>query len=86
MSKQYLNLRIGFRSEGVRNLRFCPECGGVMVYDRETRQYVCNSCGVSYTIQELLIAREKQISLKEMEEKKRKQKEEYLQWWLSKKK
>ncbi|MEM1666410.1 MAG: FYDLN acid domain-containing protein [Nitrososphaerota archaeon] len=70
----------------VKELRFCPDCGGTMFYDRETRQYVCNSCGVSYTIQELVMIKEKKMSLKEEQERKKRQKEEYLEWWLSKKK
>lgn len=70
----------------VKILRFCPDCGGTMFYDRETRQYVCNSCGASYTIQELIVRRERELALKDEQERRKRQKEEYLAWWLSKKK
>ncbi|MEM2910460.1 MAG: FYDLN acid domain-containing protein [Nitrososphaerota archaeon] len=67
-------------------MRFCPDCGGAMFYDKETKEYVCNSCGASYTIQELTVRKERELALKYEGEKKKRQKEEYLEWWLSKKK
>ncbi len=57
-----------------------------MFYDKETKEYVCNSCGASYTIQELTVRKERELALKYEGEKKKRQKEEYLEWWLSKKK
>jgi len=66
---------------------YCPECGGEMRYISSVRRYVCESCGLMLTHQELLEMRERlrnRINSEE-DEKKRYQKE-YLKWWLSKKK
>lgn len=66
---------------------YCPECGGEMQYMSATKRYVCKSCGLSVTHQELIELRHKLRptfeSGKEEQEKRRK---EYLKWWLSKKK
>lgn len=65
----------------------CPECGGEMIYLSRTKHYVCRSCGLSLTFQDIMEIREKSREQREaeMEERKRIRKE-YLQWWLSKKK
>lgn len=66
---------------------YCPECGGEMQYMIATKHYVCKSCGLSVTQQELVELREKnrpEIDSDESEQEKRKK--EYLKWWLSKKK
>jgi tRNA(Ile2) C34 agmatinyltransferase TiaS len=66
---------------------YCPECGGEMQYIVSTKHYVCKSCGLSLTKQELI---ELKIALRpdfESEtERKQKERKEYLKWWLSKKK
>jgi len=58
----------------------CPECGGEMKYNRELRLYVCVSCGVMMTLDEIF----EEWDRKREEEKDIK--EEYLDWWLSRKK
>jgi tRNA(Ile2) C34 agmatinyltransferase TiaS len=66
---------------------YCPECGGEMQYMISTKHYVCKSCGLSVTHQELEELREKnrpEFDSGETEQEKRKK--EYLKWWLSKKK
>jgi tRNA(Ile2) C34 agmatinyltransferase TiaS len=66
---------------------YCPECGGEMQYMIATKHYVCKSCGLSVTQQELVELREKnrpEIDSDENEREKRNK--EYLKWWLSKKK
>ena len=66
---------------------YCPECGGEMQYMIGTKHYVCKSCGLSVTQQELDELREKNRPngySDETEQEKRKK--EYLKWWLSKKK
>ena len=69
------------------NMRYCPECGGEMHYAIATKHYVCKSCGLSVTQQELWELREKlRPSMESAEEEKEKQRKEYLKWWLSKKK
>jgi tRNA(Ile2) C34 agmatinyltransferase TiaS len=68
-------------------MTYCPECGGEMQYMIATKHYVCKSCGLSVTQQELMELREKLKPKFETEEdKKKEQKKEYLKWWLSKKK
>uniref|UniRef100_A0A7C5U5L0 TFIIB-type zinc ribbon-containing protein n=1 Tax=Caldiarchaeum subterraneum TaxID=311458 RepID=A0A7C5U5L0_CALS0 len=66
-------------------MALCFECGASLVYDRETRTYTCTGCGGTYTSQDLLIDREKRFNSKFKEDRKRKKREEYLEWWLSSK-
>jgi len=63
---------------------YCPECGGEMAYDLNIKLYSCKSCGLTLSYQELLEAKNKNTQNIEAEEKKRERKE-YLKWWLSKK-
>ena len=66
---------------------YCPECGGEMQYMLGTKHYVCKSCGLSVTQQELVELREKNrpgTDTGESEQEKRRK--EYLKWWLGKKK
>jgi DNA-directed RNA polymerase subunit RPC12/RpoP len=63
----------------------CPECGGKMRYDPPHKQYSCLSCGLSLTYQELMEIREKKKDLEPEEEKRKRERNEYLKWWLSKK-
>jgi tRNA(Ile2) C34 agmatinyltransferase TiaS len=68
-------------------MAYCPECGGEMQYMLATKHYVCKSCGLSVTQQELMELREKlRPSFETKEEEQQKRKKEYLKWWLSKKK
>jgi len=58
-----------------------------MQYMIATKHYVCKSCGLSVTQQELMEMREKLRPNAETEEEERqKKKKEYLKWYLSKKK
>ncbi|MEM2003104.1 MAG: hypothetical protein QXI52_05520 [Nitrososphaerota archaeon] len=68
------------------DLRYCPECGGVMVYDRNSKLYTCSSCGISMNMQQIIEYQEKLRSEKERVEREKRKKEEYLEWWLSSKK
>jgi len=66
---------------------YCPECGGEMQYLSATKHYVCKSCGLSVTQQELMELREKlRPKFENDKEEQEKRKKEYLKWWLSKKK
>jgi len=68
-------------------MRYCPECGGEMQYMIGTKHYVCKSCGLSVTQQELMELRQKlRPSMESEREEHKKQRKEYLKWWLSKKK
>lgn len=65
----------------------CPECGGEMLYERSIRRYVCKSCGLTLTSQELLVERKKIFERTEEDDRKReRERKEYLKWWLSSKK
>lgn len=58
-----------------------------MHYIIATKHYVCKSCGLSVTQQELWELKEKNRPDFETEEdEQQRQKKEYLKWWLSKKK
>lgn len=58
-----------------------------MQYMIATKHYVCKSCGLSVTNQELMELREKlRPNVESAEEERQKQKKEYLKWYLSKKK
>ncbi|MEM2095098.1 MAG: hypothetical protein QXX19_05605 [Candidatus Caldarchaeum sp.] len=64
---------------------YCFECGGRLVFDRDTKTYVCEACGGTYTSQELLVEREKRFNSKFESDKRKKKHQEYLEWWLSSK-
>jgi DNA-directed RNA polymerase subunit M/transcription elongation factor TFIIS len=66
-------------------MQYCPECGGEMQYMIATKHYVCKSCGLSVTNQELMELREKLRPGESKEEERQRQKKEYLKWYLSKK-
>ncbi len=58
-----------------------------MQYMIATKLYVCKSCGLSVTQQELMELREKMRPRAESEEDEQQQRrKDYLKWWLSKKK
>jgi len=57
-----------------------------MQYMIATKHYVCKSCGLSVTQQELMELREKlRPNLESKEEERERKKKEYLKWYLSKK-
>ena len=58
-----------------------------MRYISLRKRYVCKSCGLTLTHQELMEMRDRLRSREKPEEDERKKvRKEYLQWWLSKKK
>lgn len=59
-----------------------------MLYSSRVKEYVCKSCGLTLTLQELVEIRENLKRKQEIDEEggdKKKLKKEYLQWWLSRK-
>jgi ribosomal protein L37AE/L43A len=67
-------------------MTYCPECGGEMKYMPVTKLYVCKSCGLSVTGQELEELRDRNRPSDETEEEmKENRRKEYLKWYLSKK-
>jgi len=65
--------------------QFCPECGGEMLYDSPVRRYVCKSCGLYVTKDEIREIREKGRVVEDERRRKRREYGEYLEWWLGKK-
>jgi len=67
-------------------MAYCPECGGDMQFFTTTKRNVCKSCGLSLTRQELVELRKKlKPKFEDAEDERKKRKNEYLKWWLSKK-
>ncbi|MGQ9543008.1 MAG: TFIIB-type zinc ribbon-containing protein [Candidatus Bathyarchaeia archaeon] len=66
---------------------YCPECGGELTYDPALKQYICKSCGLTFTYQQLIEEREKMIERQAsaLDDLRKKRQKEYLKWWLSKK-
>jgi len=69
-----------------QGMNYCPECGGEMQYMIATKHYVCKSCGLSVTQQELMELREKlRPNLESKEDERARKKKDYLKSYLSKK-
>lgn len=66
--------------------QFCPECGGVLFYDIPVKRYLCKSCGLYVTKDEIQQLKEK-YRRREEDSGRSKEREhgEYLDWWLKKK-
>jgi predicted nucleic acid-binding Zn-ribbon protein len=65
---------------------YCTECGGELSYDMSLKQYSCKSCGLTFTFQQIVEAKDRMLDSKSTADEERKQKQkEYLKWWLSKK-
>ncbi len=64
---------------------YCPECGGDLFYDSRVKRYVCKSCGLSLTFQEISEIRDELRPDMSEEEKRRQRRKEYLSWWFSRK-
>jgi len=56
-----------------------------MGYDPRLRSYMCKSCGLSLTSQELMEIRDKTQSKEDSSEERKKKRKEYLDWWFSRK-
>lgn len=57
-----------------------------MRYDSTLKRYICKSCGLSVTYEELRELRDRIRERPESDEDKRKKRrKEYLDWWFSKK-
>ena len=68
-------------------VQYCPECGGEMFYDVKTKFYTCKVCGLTLRYHEIEELRRRNIARVDVEEeRKRRERSEYLKWWLSKKK
>ncbi|OGD54233.1 hypothetical protein A3K80_07845 [Candidatus Bathyarchaeota archaeon RBG_13_38_9] len=66
--------------------RFCPECGGELTYDPVLKHNICKSCGLTFTPQQLMEAKDEIMDRRETTfDQRKKRQNEYLKWWLSKK-
>jgi len=65
---------------------YCPECGADLYYDAAVRRYTCKSCGLYATKDEINNIKDRERDKTDSYRKKRKSQDEYLDWWLSKKK
>ena len=64
----------------------CPECGNEMKYDQRLKRYICKSCGLSLTSQELLELRDKlEPEQDQTDDERNKRRKDYLDWWFSRK-
>lgn len=59
--------------------KFCPECGGNLVWANKLKTYTCTSCGLEISEDE-----RKELSFRKV--KKKNSLKEYVEWWLSSKK
>jgi len=78
--------RLHGRLPEANKMPYCPECGGEMRYDQPLKRYICKSCGLSLTYQELMELRDRNRETPESgteEEKRRKRRKEYLDWWFA---
>ncbi|MCS7098621.1 MAG: transposase [Candidatus Methanomethyliaceae archaeon] len=64
----------------------CPECGGNMRFQASIRRYVCLSCGLSLTRDEIDEIRAKYRDEMKGKEEEKEKKKEYIKWWTSSKK
>ena len=68
----------------------CPECSGLMKFNRNTKQYHCMRCGLVLSRREIDDAHEKRRDLIEEQkedrsESRKRRHKDYLNWYLSKK-
>jgi len=57
-----------------------------MHYDTLLKRYICKSCGLSVTSQELMELRDKLRPERETaEDERKKRRKDYLDWWFSRK-
>lgn len=64
---------------------FCPECGGKMFFDISAKTFVCTSCGLFATREQVSELRYKMKIQDDEKRKKKREHGDYLEWWLSKK-
>ncbi|MEM2607739.1 MAG: hypothetical protein QXT87_00660 [Thermoproteota archaeon] len=75
------------RSNNGLPVYYCPDCGGELRYELNTKLYICKSCGRVYGFEELKTTRERFLKsvMESDEERRKKQKREVVKWWLGKK-
>jgi hypothetical protein len=67
--------------------QYCPEDGGILLFDAVNKRYSCKTCGLYLTRDQLSDIRYKQKTpIEDDRRKKQRQQSDYLEWWLSGKK
>ena len=67
--------------------QYCPECGGILLYDASSKRLSCKKCGLFLTREELSDLRFKQrTGADDGMRQKQRQQADYLDWWLKDKK
>jgi transcription initiation factor IIE alpha subunit len=68
----------------IRLANFCPECGGDLKFDPNSKNFICNSCGIFASREKIDELRDK--ADKESINKRRQLHDDYLDWWQTSKK
>ena len=68
------------------NMTYCPECGGEMHYAIATKHYICKSCGLSVTQQELMGTARKTKTKNETDEEEREKRKKRIPEMVAKQK
>jgi DNA-directed RNA polymerase subunit M/transcription elongation factor TFIIS len=67
--------------------QYCPECGGILLYDAASKRLSCKSCGLFLTREQLSDLRFRQrTGADDDTRKKARHQADYLDWWLKDKK
>jgi hypothetical protein len=65
---------------------YCLECGGTLKYDTSLKQFVCKSCGLTFTYQQIMEGKDRLYHERSpVDDERQKKQKDYLKWWLSKK-
>jgi len=66
--------------------QYCPECGGILLYDAASKRLSCKKCGLFLTREQLSDIRFRQKNAADDDtRKKARNQADYLDWWLNKK-
>ncbi|PWU81904.1 MAG: hypothetical protein DLM72_04400 [Candidatus Nitrosopolaris wilkensis] len=63
---------------------FCPECGGDLKFDPNSKNFLCKSCGIFASREKIDELRDKAEN--ESVNKRRQLHDDYLDWWQTSKK
>jgi ribosomal protein S27AE len=67
--------------------QYCPECGGILLFDAASKRLSCKSCGLFLTREQLSDLRFRQrTGTGDDSKQKQRQQADYLDWWLKDKK
>src|SRR5215467_6193624 len=67
----------------IRLANFCPECGGDLKFDPNSKNFICKSCGIFAPREKIDELRDK--AEKQSINKRRQLHDDYLDWWQASK-